>query len=602
MNQFDVDVLVVGGGTGGTAAALQAARRGANTILVTEFPWLGGMLTSAGVSAPDGNELVTFQTGLWGAFLREVRRRHPAGLDWGWVSFFNHDPRIGAAIWADWVRREPNLRWIWGYEPLKVLRTGDRIRGVEFADFVVTAQIIIDGTELGDILALGDLPHRWGWEFQSQWDEPSAPPKPNSLTKNYPVQDPTWVVLLRDFGEGASAPEIPPPPGVDLTQFEGAWDGYAPEQFLNYGRLPNDLIMLNWPHRGNDYGLGCDRAIASGGLREAFWRESLLHSWGFAHVVQRGLGRRYGLAEGIFPHAFRGWEASLGLNESQLGAFALHPYYRESRRLCGVRTVTERDILPISGGRVAALPVDASGICEAIAIGNYPNDHHYTGGLLPVKLKWLRWGGRPTGTPFAIPYGALIPEGVEGLLAADKNLSVSHVANGATRLQPVVLGIGQAAGMAAALCVERGISPRMLPVRSLQEALLTDPEAPAALVPLFNLTPDCPDWLTWQRYYLERPQAYPARGEVPGLLSPEVEPGPGRSRFFGEFRRRGEQDYILTLSEPESQRGQEWAIVTLHPRVDGQLQNLSQGASVAVWGRSNGAGRWLLAEAIDSVG
>ena len=81
------DVLVVGGGTGGTAAAVQAARRGAKTILVSEFPWLGGMLTSAGVSAPDGNELAAFQTGLWGAFLRELQQRQPGGLDWGWVSF-----------------------------------------------------------------------------------------------------------------------------------------------------------------------------------------------------------------------------------------------------------------------------------------------------------------------------------------------------------------------------------------------------------------------------------------------------------------------------------------------------------------------------------
>lgn len=81
------DVLVVGGGTGGTAAAVQAARCGAKTILVSEFPWLGGMLTSAGVAAPDGNELAAFQTGLWGAFLRELQQRQPDGLDWGWVSF-----------------------------------------------------------------------------------------------------------------------------------------------------------------------------------------------------------------------------------------------------------------------------------------------------------------------------------------------------------------------------------------------------------------------------------------------------------------------------------------------------------------------------------
>ena len=66
MQELTTDVLVVGGGTGGTAAAIQAARRGANTVLVSEFPWLGGMLTSAGVSAPDGNELLPFQTGTLG--------------------------------------------------------------------------------------------------------------------------------------------------------------------------------------------------------------------------------------------------------------------------------------------------------------------------------------------------------------------------------------------------------------------------------------------------------------------------------------------------------------------------------------------------------
>ena len=50
-----VDVLVVGGGASGTAAGVQAARCGVNTLIVEETPWLGGMLTSAGVSAIDGN-------------------------------------------------------------------------------------------------------------------------------------------------------------------------------------------------------------------------------------------------------------------------------------------------------------------------------------------------------------------------------------------------------------------------------------------------------------------------------------------------------------------------------------------------------------------
>ncbi len=73
-------------------------------------------------------------------------------------------------------------------------------------------------------------------ELQSEWNEPSAPTAFNTLTERYPVQAPTWVVILQDFGE-STAPEIPASQD-DLMQFADAWDGYGSEQFLNYGRLP----------------------------------------------------------------------------------------------------------------------------------------------------------------------------------------------------------------------------------------------------------------------------------------------------------------------------------------------------------------------------
>lgn len=519
---ISAEVLVVGGGTGGTAAAIQAARRGANVVLVSELPWLGGMLTAAGVSAPDGNELEAFQTGLWGAFLAELRQRQAGGLDNGWVSFFTYSPALGAQIFADWVAALPNLQWISRQTPQEVLKQGDRVVGVEFEQTTVFATITIDATELGDLLPLAEAPFRWGWETQATWNEPSAPlslSDPSDplypITQQYPVQSPTWVVVMEDYQQ--SAPSIPQPlqPTPDEA-FKGAWANYlsktednlaeAGETFLNYGRLPDNRFMINWPHCGNDYGVGLHRLVQSMRARAEYEQEAQWHSQSFASYIQRRLGNRYGLATNAFHLSAR----------SPGGGFAMMPYYRESRRIKGLKTISERDILPMVDAQVAALPTNDCGDMSAIAYGNYPNDHHYPGFEMPLAPKAIRWGGRWTGTPFTIPYEALVPKSVEGLLVCEKNISVSHIANGATRLQPVVLGIGQAAGMAAALCVERGQWPQDLSttggVRSLQTALINDPTAPAAVVPCFNVSPKHPEWAAVQQYYLAHPERYPLDG------------------------------------------------------------------------------------------
>ncbi|TVQ64337.1 MAG: FAD-dependent oxidoreductase, partial [Spirulina sp. DLM2.Bin59] len=543
METIQTDLLVVGGGVGGTCAAIQAARRGVQTILVSAGPWLGGMLTAAGVAVPDGNELTPWQTGLWGAYLQALAQREPTGLDHSWVSLFSYHPTMGAAIFADWVRALPSLRWIQGQEPLGVKKRGDRFTAVAFADYHIEAKLILDGTELGDLLALGDVPHRWGWELQGEFNEPSAPLAFNDLTQRYPVQSPTWVVLLQDYGPGAKTPRIE---AADVD-FAGAWADYGGEHFLNYGRLPGHQFMLNWPIQGNDYAVGLDRLL--NGERRQFEQEAQAYSLSFARYIQGELGDRYGLA----PHAF------------PTGPLALQAYYRESRRLQGQVTITELDILP--QGTVAPLPMQGDTV-GAIALGNYANDHHYPGVDFPLKPKSIQWGGRWTGTPFTIPYGALVPRDTLGLLVCEKNISVSHIANGATRLQPVVMGIGQAAGMAAALCIEQGCEPAELAVRSLQTALLTDPMAPAAIVPLFNLPPNHPQWLHWQQYYLDHPEAYPPDGLAPltGNFSSEIEAGAKITE-------------VLTTREPHryqiQHQGQPWQVITTRPEVAAQLPNLA---------------------------
>jgi FAD dependent oxidoreductase len=587
MNQITTDVLVVGGGVGGTAAAIQAARMGAQVTLVSEFAWLGGMLTTAGVTAPDGNELDAWRTGLWGAFLTELIQRHPEGLDNGWVSFFTYAPRVGAEVFADWVKALPNLTWIQHETPQSVLREGDRILGVRFQNHEILATITIDGTELGDLLALGEIPHRWGWEFQAEFNEPSAPKVPNATTSSYPVQAPTWVVVMQDFGPGTTAPLIPAPSNYDPTPFNNAWKNYGPEKCLDYGRLPGDRFMINWPIHGNDYGEGVERLVGNAADRAAFLEEARQYSQGFAHYIQSQVDRRYGLAEGTF--------------DTPQSAFAFHPYYRESRRLIGLTTIREQDLLPMFDGQTAALPIttSASGCdnveqcCDAIAIGNYANDHHYPSGDIPLAPKSIRWGGRWTGTPFTIPYRSLVPATIDGFLACEKNISTSHMSNGATRLQPCVFGIGQAAGAAAALCVDRSCQPRDLPINALQTSLLTDPIAPNAIIPLFNLPPHHPDWLQWQRYYLEHCGSYPRNAYAPSPIQAPSLQQPTSETFSGQFLQNAPQDYSLAISPQDL-----WQLVTTDAAIDAALSMYKIRHKIQLIGRKNAAGRWILVEAI----
>ena len=574
------DVLVVGGGTGGTAAALQAARAGADTILVSEGPWLGGMLTAAGVSAPDGNELLSLQTGIWGAFLRSLQQQ--GSLSHGWVSCFTFLPAVGADIFARWAADLPNLDWIAGQRPREVQRQGDRITGVRFEDVAVEATITIDATELGDVLALGEVPHRWGWEWPSQWQEPSAPSAPTPLTQRHPVQSPTWVVVMQDYGD-ATAPAIAPPPNYDAVCYGGAWEGYGSGKFLDYGRLPQGRLMINWPQRGNDYSIDLHRLVGNQAERQQCLQEMRWHSQGFAHFIQARLGRRYGLAEDSFPPV----AGALGG-----GAYALRPYYRESRRLQGRVTVREQDILPQVNTAAAALPLDDRGVPEGVALGNYPNDHHYAGDTFTLVDKTMRWGGRTVGTPFSIPYRALVPQTTGGLLVAEKNISVSHIANGTTRLQPTVLGIGQAAGMAAALCCQQGCEPRDLPVRSLQDALLNDPTAPLAVVPLLNTTPQDPQWRQQQQAVLDAPETYAARLKLPPAAT--LPPATGSMVLSGQLRQDGPAYRLVTA---ESQR---FTLITLNPWVNARLQELADGASITVEGENNAAGDWFVVETLRS--
>ena len=210
---------------------------------------------------------------------------------------------------------------------------------------------------------------------------------------------------------------------------------------LSYGRLPSGHIMLNWPQSGNDIYL--DYLSMP---REEVYRQAKNRTLGYLYYLQQELGYTHlGIADDVFPSA---------------DGLPFYPYYRESRRFAGRDTMTVE---------AAMRPYDFDLYTRAIAVGDYPVDHHHNQNPRHQELSHLWFGKIPS---FSVPLGVIVPVNTEDLLLADKNISVTWEMNGATRLQPVVMGLGQAAGALAALAVRKGCHPSEVPAAEVQSLLL----------------------------------------------------------------------------------------------------------------------------------
>ena len=162
------------------------------------------------------------------------------------------------------------------------------------------------------------------------------------------------------------------------------------------------------------------------------------------------------------------------------------PYHRESRRIHGQVRFTLNHITK---------PFDQKEKLyrTCIAVGDYPVDHHHTRYQGKEKLPNLYFYPIPS---YGLPLGTLIPQDVEGLIVAEKSISVSNIVNGTTRLQPVVMQIGQAAGTLAALSIEQDKKIAEVSVRDVQNKIL---EAGGYLLPYLDVPVDSPLFASLQR-------------------------------------------------------------------------------------------------------
>ena len=466
-------VLVIGGGSSGVCAAVQAARLGVTVVLAEETPWLGGMLTSAGVSATDGNHKM--RQGLFGEFANALIMHYGSleALKTGWVSNMLYSPKVAEQIFETWVS---------SYNDLTVIKEAvfESIGGgaggwtatfsTPSGTRTVSADIVIDCTELGDVAKAAGVRYRVGM------DSPSYAGETMAIGPNDVVQDLTMVMTLKNYGRDVT---ISQPEDYDESLYYNSCKSqynvtnttgqtiWSPEEMMSYGKLPGGEIMINWPIHGNDYYVNLIEMSRS--EREQALKHAKNHSLGFLYYLQTKIGyKTWGLADDQYPTADR---------------FPLIPYHRESRRIEGEYLFSVME---------AASPFNYKGYRTGIAVGDYPVDHHH--------YQYYNWQSVvidfPKIVPFTVPLGVMIPKDKEAMLVAEKSISVTNLMNGSTRLQPVTMELGQAAGALAALAIRKGKPLREVSVRDVQDALL---KAGARLQPYLDLEPTSPDFLVLQR-------------------------------------------------------------------------------------------------------
>jgi hypothetical protein len=469
------DILIIGGSTGGVAAALAAARGSRSVCLTEETNWVGGQFTAQGVSALDENRYIetTGATALYAGFRQRVRDYYRAHYQLSaqaraekhlnpgacWVSALCFEANAGLQALEQMLEpleRAGTLHVYLRTKAVAAKRTGRHVDSVLTYNFETRqfrqfeARYVLDATDLGELLPLLDLDFTQGAESRAQTGEPDAPLEANRAD----IQRITYPFVLK---RGGNAAPISKPAGYEhfkATQPYSLVIDYGhgkrltyslfekapgtPGSFWEYRRLtasfnfqpggsPPEFSMVNWP--ANDYcaaGLLSSDPLAQAEALQSAKRVSLGFAWWLQHesgysgfaLARDALGSMDGLSQ--------------------------FPYIRESRRIHALTTIREQQISAADqkGSRAARF-------ADSVGIGLYPIDvHTCTRTNIVAETK-----------PFQIPLGALIPRDVDNLLAASKNIGTTHITNGAYRLHPVEWAIGEAAGTAALFAVESDATP-----------------------------------------------------------------------------------------------------------------------------------------------
>ena len=431
--RYDVDVIVVGGGPGGIGAALGAARNGAKTLLVERFGCLGGSQTLTYSSS-----FSFVNSELHGGFVKEITERmdkgggvvHDIPEKWdrgGWgpkqgVVFFDGEYY---KQFLDNVVLEAGVKVLFHTFAVGAIREGNSLKAliVETREgrFAIRAKVIIDCSGIGDIAWKSGAPVIGEEGF------PDGPYKGQHMGYG-------WAYFIG---------------GLDVKKYR-AFEQEHPEEWNQY--ISGRKLIADAKAKGNLYLL---RNSVILGEREN----------GRVWVLSPG----YTLQPGQHPwevEAMTAGEIDLrkqawslhkllkenvpGFENSYIEQTPVQPLLRDGHRLRGEHILTEEDMTTVKT------------FDDGITVCNMPPDYFLPNGTHHFAFNV---------TPYDIPYRCLISTEIDNLLAAGASVSLDFKAWAAVRYNTPSMCTGQAAGTAAALCVQQNVTPKRLHVPTLQETL-----------------------------------------------------------------------------------------------------------------------------------
>jgi hypothetical protein len=505
--ELTCDVLVVGGGCGGVAAALAASELGRQVVLTEAGNRVGGQLTTQAVP-PDEHPWAE-TTGLTARYrqLREAvrtrykqtrhltdeARRDPLfNPGAAWVSNLSAEPEVFREVLEDLLRpaqAQGLLRCLMRHRPVGADMKRDQISAVSFENLhtgerlTITADYVLDATEEGDLLPLAGCEFVVGAESSVRTGEPHAlagpadPMDQQAITwcaalewrpgEDHTIDQPEgyefWRSYRADFWPGpqlgwtTQEPETGRPLSRPLFSDSGpgVW-GRGPQRG-DTGAQPRCLWTFRRIRYAGHYADEVSDVTLVNWPQVDYWLTPLIGITGADRLASLAKARELSLCfvrwlqtDAPRPDGGTGYPG-LRLCPEVLGTadgLAANAYVRESRRIATEFTVLETHV-----GVEARPGADrAQAFPDTVGVGSYRIDlHPSTAGRGYLDISTY---------PFQIPLGALLPQRLDNLLAAGKCLGVTHVTNGCYRLHPVEWNVGEAAGALAAYCLNQRVSSR----------------------------------------------------------------------------------------------------------------------------------------------